>query len=134
MIWTDERVQTLRALWAEGLPGAQIARDMSVHGRITFSRSAILGKICRLGLQRRIPRTKTRYDQPKPKRVRAVPVRVAVVQIEPRRIGAPPRPTPKNAPKRKFSEDPASQIAAALLASADSAQRRRDQMQHRAQW
>ena len=131
--WTDERVQSLREKWAEGLPGAQIARDMSVHGRITFSRSAILGKICRLGLQRRIPRTKTRYDQPKPKRVRAAPVRVAVVQIEPPHRGAP-RPTPKNAPKRKFTEDPASQIAAALLASADSAQRRRDQMQHRAQW
>ena len=45
MGWTDERVEQLKALWAEGLSASQIAR---VLGNV--SRNAVIGKVHRLGL------------------------------------------------------------------------------------
>jgi len=45
--WTEARVKILRALWADGLTGAQIGKKFGK------SRSAILGKIHRLGLMRK---------------------------------------------------------------------------------
>lgn len=45
MGWTDERVTTLRKLWAEGLSASQVAKQM---GGLT--RSAVCGKVHRLGL------------------------------------------------------------------------------------
>jgi len=44
--WTPERVERLRALWREGRSAEQIARELD-HG---ISRSAVLGKVYRLGL------------------------------------------------------------------------------------
>ncbi len=44
-VWTDERVELLKKLWAEGLSASQIA------GRLKkVTRSAVLGKVHRLGL------------------------------------------------------------------------------------
>ncbi|MCR5875143.1 GcrA family cell cycle regulator [Phenylobacterium sp. J426] len=43
--WTDERIDLLKKLWADGLSAAQIAKQM---GRV--SRNAVLGKAHRLGL------------------------------------------------------------------------------------
>jgi GcrA cell cycle regulator len=45
--WTEARVKILRALWADGWTGAQIGKKFGK------SRSAILGKIHRLGLMRK---------------------------------------------------------------------------------
>ncbi len=45
MGWTDERVATLRKLWAEGLSASQIAKQL---GGVT--RNAVIGKVHRLGL------------------------------------------------------------------------------------
>lgn len=45
MGWTDERVEQLKTLWAEGLSASQIAR---VLGGVT--RNAVIGKVHRLGL------------------------------------------------------------------------------------
>jgi GcrA cell cycle regulator len=45
MGWTDERVEQLKSLWAEGLSASQIAR---VLGGVT--RNAVIGKVHRLGL------------------------------------------------------------------------------------
>lgn len=42
--WTDERVETLRKLWLGGLSGAEIAKQLGI------TRSAVLGKVARLGL------------------------------------------------------------------------------------
>lgn len=44
--WTEERVNHLKKAWANGMTGGEIAEAMKM------TRSAILGKICRLGLQR----------------------------------------------------------------------------------
>lgn len=43
--WTDERVETLKALWTQGLSTSQIAAQL---GGIT--RNAVIGKVSRLGL------------------------------------------------------------------------------------
>jgi len=48
MNWTDERVETLKKLWADGLSASQIAAEL---GGIT--RNAVIGKVHRLGLSGR---------------------------------------------------------------------------------
>ena len=44
MAWTDERVELLKTLWAEGLSASQIANRL---GGVT--RNAVIGKVHRLG-------------------------------------------------------------------------------------
>ena len=46
MSWTDERMQTLSELWAQGLSASQIASKL---GGVT--RNAVIGKAHRMGLQ-----------------------------------------------------------------------------------
>src|SRR6056300_126663 len=48
MAWTDDRVETLKQLWTDGLSASQIARKM---GGVT--RNAVIGKVHRLGLSGR---------------------------------------------------------------------------------
>jgi GcrA cell cycle regulator len=48
MSWTDERVDRLKELWAEGMSASQIAKVM---GGVT--RNAVIGKVHRLGLSNR---------------------------------------------------------------------------------
>src|ERR1700747_10540 len=48
MSWTDERVEMLKKLWADGLSASQIAGEL---GGIT--RNAVIGKVHRLGLSGR---------------------------------------------------------------------------------
>jgi GcrA cell cycle regulator len=45
MTWTDERVETLKKLWSEGLSASTIAAEL---GGVT--RNAVIGKVHRLGL------------------------------------------------------------------------------------
>jgi Uncharacterized protein conserved in bacteria len=46
--WTDERVELLKKLWADGLSASQIASEL---GNVT--RNAVIGKVHRLGLSGR---------------------------------------------------------------------------------
>lgn len=48
--WTDDRVEQLKKLWADGLSGSQIADELG-----GVSRSAVIGKVHRLGLGGRVP-------------------------------------------------------------------------------
>ena len=66
MGWTDERVELLKKLWAEGLSASQIAAQL---GGIT--RNAVIGKVHRLGLSGRAksPSSAT----PRPRKTRAHP-------------------------------------------------------------
>ncbi|RZJ41740.1 MAG: GcrA cell cycle regulator [Brevundimonas sp.] len=50
--WTPDRVARLKALWGEGRSATEIARALG-HG---ISRSAVLGKVYRLGLSAGRPR------------------------------------------------------------------------------
>lgn len=63
MSWTEERVEKLKQLWAEGLSASQIARTL---GEVT--RNAVIGKVHRLGLSGRA--TTSRIDRPRPVAVR----------------------------------------------------------------
>jgi GcrA cell cycle regulator len=49
MSWTDERVETLKRMWAEGQSASQIAKEL---GGVT--RNAVIGKVHRLGLSHRV--------------------------------------------------------------------------------
>lgn len=83
MSWTDERVEMLKKLWADGLSASQIARTM---GGVT--RNAVIGKVHRLGLSGRA--TATRSERPRrvtvPKPIaKPVPARPIFVE-EPLRL------------------------------------------------
>lgn len=65
MQWTDERVELLKKLWADGLSASQIAAQL---GGVT--RNAVIGKVHRLGLSGRAksstPSTAPRLRKPTP--------------------------------------------------------------------
>ncbi|WP_299361030.1 GcrA family cell cycle regulator [uncultured Paracoccus sp.] len=61
MSWTDERVETLKRMWAEGLSASQIAKDL---GGVT--RNAVIGKVHRLGLSNRTETVETAGAAPAP--------------------------------------------------------------------
>ncbi len=54
MSWTDERVELLKKMWAEGKSASQIAKEL---GSVT--RNAVIGKVHRLGLSSRTGDTST---------------------------------------------------------------------------
>jgi len=64
MNWTDERVDQLKKLWADGLSASQIAAEL---GGIT--RNAVIGKVHRLGLSGRTKAPSS--STPRPRKPRA---------------------------------------------------------------
>jgi len=66
MSWTDERVELLKKLWADGLSASQIAGEL---GGIT--RNAVIGKVHRLGLSGRAKSPSS--TAPRPRKARAHP-------------------------------------------------------------
>ncbi|WGV16403.1 GcrA family cell cycle regulator [Fuscovulum ytuae] len=88
MSWTDERVETLKRMWAEGQSASQIAKEL---GGVT--RNAVIGKVHRLGLSNRAPGGREDEDEapvaakPEPKPEPAG----TTARAEP----APPRPAPE---------------------------------------
>ncbi|MGB0907323.1 MAG: GcrA family cell cycle regulator [Maricaulaceae bacterium] len=93
MAWTEDRVEVLTKLWAEGLSASQIAKQL---GGVT--RNAVIGKVHRLGLSGRAkpsrptaprtskpsaPRTRTvARTAPKPKAPRVAPIAPPPAPIE----------------------------------------------------
>jgi GcrA cell cycle regulator len=64
MGWTEERVELLKKLWADGLSASQIAAEL---GGIT--RNAVIGKVHRLGLSGRAKSPSS--SAPRPRKPRA---------------------------------------------------------------
>ena len=60
MSWTDERVELLKKLWADGLSASQIAGEL---GGIT--RNAVIGKVHRLGLSGRAKSASSAVPRPR---------------------------------------------------------------------
>lgn len=60
MAWTDERVETLKKLWQEGLSASQIAGRL---GEVT--RNAVIGKVHRLGLSGRATTSRIKTMRPR---------------------------------------------------------------------
>lgn len=80
MSWTDERVEQLKKLWADGLSASQIAR---VLGEVT--RNAVIGKVHRLGLSGRASPARTerpRYPKPARRLVTSKPAAPEPVIVE----------------------------------------------------
>lgn len=61
--WTDERIEFLKKLWADGLSASQIAAEL---GEVT--RNAVIGKIHRLGLAGRVTK---QVAAPRPRKPRS---------------------------------------------------------------
>lgn len=110
MSWTDERVETLKKMWADGQSASQIAKEL---GGVT--RNAVIGKVHRLGLSNRVgPGGKEdeedmvaetpapKAEPPKPEPVAAAPrapePRPATAAPEPRPAAAAAAPQPQPAP------------------------------------
>jgi len=66
MTWTDERVELLKKLWADGLSASQIAAEL---GGVT--RNAVIGKVHRLGLAGRAKAPSS--AAPRPRKARTHP-------------------------------------------------------------
>jgi GcrA cell cycle regulator len=92
MGWTDERVETLKKLWLDGLSASQIAKQL---GGVT--RNAVIGKVHRLGLSgRAAPSHPSRPAFKAPRQPRPISTPVSRPRsLEPRPHHAPaPRPAP----------------------------------------
>ena len=96
MEWSDERIEALTKLWREGLSASQVARQLG-----GISRSAVIGKVHRLGIAgRETPsRPQALVGRP-PGRSRASAGGV-------RRPSAPPAPRRTPAPRLMVYDAPA---------------------------
>src|SRR5687768_16324358 len=83
MSWTDERIDRLKAMWAEGSTASQIAEDLG-----GVSPNAVSGNAHRLGLESRPSLVRSGEEKEK-KAKAAAPASAA---------SAPPRAAPKPAP------------------------------------
>jgi len=99
MSWTDERVETLKKMWAEGQSASQIAKEL---GGVT--RNAVIGKVHRLGLSNRVGGSAAEADEPE---VAAQPAPAVPPRPEPAAkpvaVEAPPRAA---APERTSAPEP----------------------------
>ncbi len=99
MSWTDERVETLKRMWAEGQSASQIAKEL---GGVT--RNAVIGKVHRLGLSNRAGEGAATPDEAEaPSLARseapsAKPAEPAAVKPAPAPKPAPERPAPQPSP------------------------------------
>ena len=98
MSWTDERVETLKKMWAEGQSASQIAKEL---GGVT--RNAVIGKVHRLGLSNRAgssaPAPEKKAAKPAAKKAATKPAeKVVEVTVTPRKpivpAGQPLPPQP----------------------------------------
>jgi len=79
MSWTDERVETLKKLWMEGLSASQIAGELGEG----VTRNAVIGKVHRLKLSARA-KTVSAAPRLRPQQGQTTPIR---------RLGASPTPS-----------------------------------------
>lgn len=94
MTWTDERVELLKRLWAEGLSASQIASEL---GGVT--RNAVIGKVHRLSLSGRakagggVPRARRPRVQREPRSPRTAMIGNTALKLhvvaQPRRMPVP---------------------------------------------
>ncbi len=66
MSWTEERIERLKSMWAEGATASQIAEDLG-----GVSRNAVIGKAHRLGLEQRPSPVKAVEEKEKAKPAKA---------------------------------------------------------------
>ncbi|ODN69832.1 GcrA family cell cycle regulator [Methylobrevis pamukkalensis] len=103
--WTDERVERLKTLWAEGLSASQIAAELS-----GVTRNAVIGKVHRLGLSGRAkPQNQVAGARPRKAREPSHPMRPAA----PITIGnLAVKAEPEAAPEAKAKDAPVPEVVA----------------------
>ena len=84
MSWTDERVETLKRMWAEGQSASQIAKEL---GGVT--RNAVIGKVHRLGLSNRNDEAPEAAAPAAPEAKPAPAAAETFMSTRPRRITSP---------------------------------------------
>src|SRR5688572_5218306 len=93
MSWTDERIDRLKAMWAEGSTASQIADELG-----GVSRNAVIGKAHRLGLEARPSPVKPGEEKERPAPAASAstaPKPAPAERAEPRpAAAAPARPAP----------------------------------------
>ena len=82
MSWTDERIDRLKAMWANGATASQIADELG-----GVSRNAVIGKAHRLGLEQRPSPVKPGEEKPHA----AAPAPASTAAPKPARAETPPR-------------------------------------------
>lgn len=100
MSWTDERVETLKRMWAEGQSASQIAKEL---GGVT--RNAVIGKVHRLGLSNRAGDGAAHAEEAE--------APVAAAPAAPPRVDPAPRPAPAADPAPRAAEPAAAPRPAA---------------------
>jgi len=132
MSWTDERVETLKAMWSEGKSASQIAKEL---GGVT--RNAVIGKVHRLGLSNRGPGADRPDDATPPEAAaaggampepataladevtasdaaetaRPVPREPVVAQMRPRPVAVPGQPLPPQPAGAEMSPEALANLA-----------------------
>jgi GcrA cell cycle regulator len=99
--WTAERVDLLKRLWADGFSASQCAARMGLG----LSRSAVIGKVHRLGLAGRattlrLKQNRDRRDYKSRRILRQAPKPVKYLVPDNRPIGGPP-PDPVVPPEKR---------------------------------
>lgn len=89
MGWTDERVESLKRLWQDGLSASQIAKQLG-----GVSRNAVISKVHRLGLSNRPSASKPARPAYKAPR----PARPPAERPTQHRVDAAPKPPPPPPP------------------------------------
>lgn len=89
MEWTEDRVESLKKLWLEGLSASQIAKTLC-----GVTRNAVIGKVHRLGLSGRATPSqpaRTQFKAPKPARpaTQSAPVVRRPVEHQPAHVHLP---------------------------------------------
>lgn len=112
MSWTDERVELLKRMWAEGQSASQIAKEL---GGVT--RNAVIGKVHRLGLSNRVGDAPAREEEAE---AAPAPAAAAPQPAPPREtarvVEMPVRPASQPEAPRVVTERPAAQPAAPVAA------------------
>ena len=93
MSWTDERVETLKRMWAEGQSASQIAKEL---GGVT--RNAVIGKVHRLGLSNRVGGSDKDEGEPEIAPTPSKPEVAVPPRVEPAAARAEPAPRPAAPP------------------------------------
>ncbi|WP_424933050.1 GcrA family cell cycle regulator [Amaricoccus macauensis] len=109
MSWTDERVEMLKAMWAEGKSASQIAKEL---GGVT--RNAVIGKVHRLGLSNRTgaePAPEQSEPSTEPPQAPAPEPRVTQAAPEPEPTPQPAEPEmPTPEPSQSMNGSPAEAV------------------------
>ncbi len=94
MSWTDERIETLKKMWDQGLTATQIAEELG-----GVSRNAVIGKAHRLGLPARPSPVRPNEPKAEPAPRAAAPAAPAAAAPAPKAEAEPTAPRAPAEPK-----------------------------------